>query len=425
MSRGETRDERRETTDERRETTGPTPPAPRLPPVVKSLGLVSFFNDFASEMMYPLIPAFVTGLGGGAISLGLLDGISDAVASGAKLWAGWLADRPRWRRPLVVGGYLVAAVARPVIGVASVAWQVIGLRATDRVGKGIRTPPRDAVIADATAPAMRGRAFGFHRAMDHAGAVVGPLVAWGMISLAGLRPGEVIMWSAVPGAVAVLAVFWAMRKEGSGKGEEGRVKRGAGAEGRELMASSVLPDRSRSPSIVFYLIVLFSLVRFPETLLLLRLQDLRLPVALTPIVWAGLHVMRSGWSYAGGRLSDSLGPQRVMVGGWFAYWLVCVGLGTATTAWGAVGWFLLFGVVAALTESPERAFVAAAARRHATGRSFGVYHASVGVAALAGGAVFGTIYATGGGPWALFTSAGAAAVLAVALGFQRNVGADG
>src|SRR3989304_10196473 len=172
--------------------TAAQPQRQKLPAVVKSLGAVSFFNDLASEMISPLIPALVTRtLGGGAVSLGLCDGISELTASLAKLWAGWLADPPRWRRPLVIGGYLVAAVTRPVIGATSAAWQVIALRATDRIGKGVRTPPRDAVIADATAPAMRGRAVGFHRAMDHSGAVVGPLLAWVLLSVDGVTPARV------------------------------------------------------------------------------------------------------------------------------------------------------------------------------------------------------------------------------------------
>jgi len=388
----------------------------RLPPVVKQLGAVSFFNDLASEMIYPLIPALVTRtLGGGAISLGLFDGISEAVASLAKLWAGWLADHPRWRRPLVVGGYLVAAVTRPVIGATSAAWQVITLRALDRVGKGVRTPPRDAVVADAASAEIRGRAFGFHRAMDHAGAVAGPVVAWVLLSQAGLAADTVILWSVVPGALAVVVAAWAMR----GTGGEKPGPRGAG-DAPGPAAGGLKP--AGSSRLVFGLVVLFSLVRFPETLLLLRLQDLRLSIALVPLVWAGLHVIRTFGSYPGGKLADVFGPRRVMLGGWVLYGLVCVGLATAPTAVTGVGWFLVFGFVAALTESPERAFVAAAARDRKTGSGFGVYHASVGVAGLAGGLVFGTAYTRLGGPYALGLSALGAAVLAALLLARRGDG---
>ena len=381
----------------------------RLPPVVKRLGAVSFFNDLASEMIYPLIPALITRtLGGGAVSLGLFDGISEAVASLAKLWAGWLADHPRWRRPLVVGGYLIAAVTRPVIGATTAAWQVIALRATDRVGKGIRNPPRDAVIADATLPAMHGRAFGFHRAMDHAGAVLGPLLAWVLLAGAQLTPDGVILWSVAPGLVAVVVAVWAMRSVSgereavSGPSVRAAPQPGQGAPGR-------------SAATVFMLIVGFAFVRFPETLLLLRLQDVGVPVALVPLVWAALHVVRTSLSYGGGKWSDRVGPGRAMVAGWLIYAAVCVGLATSTAAVGAVGWFLVFGFVAVLTESPERAFVAGFVRGGGTGSRFGVYHASVGVAALLGGLVWGLFYSRVGGPWALGLSAVGGAALCAAL----------
>lgn len=389
------------------------PPQPKLPPVVKQLGAVSFFNDLASEMIYPLIPALITRtLGGGAISLGLFDGISEAVASLAKLWAGWLADHPRWRRPLVVSGYLVAAVTRPVIGATSAAWQVIALRAADRVGKGIRTPPRDAVIADATSPRMHGRAFGFHRAMDHAGAVLGPLLAWALLAGPKLTPDGVILWSVAPGVIAVGAVVWAMRGVGEGNAGSGSVEDESPAPG----TSRGREGEGRSSALLtFLLIIAFAFVRFPETLLILRLQDVGVPVALVPLVWAGLHVVRTSLSYTGGKWSDRVGPGRAMAVGWLIYCAVCVGLATSTAAMGAVGWFLVFGFVAVLTESPERAFVAGFLRGGGTGSRFGVYHASVGVAALLGGLVFGVAYARVGGPWALGASGVGGAALVVVL----------
>src|SRR5207237_1145069 len=136
-------------------------------------------NDFASEMVYPLLPAFITGvLGGGALALGALDGAADAAAALVKLVAGRLADRPARRGPLIVGGYLLAALVRPIIAITAAAWQVVGLRVVDRLGKGLRTPPRDALIADVTPAPLVGRAFGLQRGLDHVGAVIGPLVAW-------------------------------------------------------------------------------------------------------------------------------------------------------------------------------------------------------------------------------------------------------
>ena len=284
-----------------------------LPRVVRQLGVVSFFNDLASEMVYPLLPALVTArLGGGALALGALDGIADAVAAVVKLVSGWLAEQRSRRRPLVVGGYAVATAVRPLMGLAGAAWQVIALRAVDRLGKGVRNPPRDAAIADASPGEMRGRAFGFHRAMDHAGAMLGPLVAWALIAGAGATPADVFVWSVVPGVVAVLVVAWAMKGVG-----------GTGKGGGYL----------------FGLIVAFSFARLPETLMLLRLHDLGMTVALVPLVWAALHVVRSLMSYPGGWLSDHLGARPTMLIGWAVYAVVCGGLSTAPTAAVAAGWF--------------------------------------------------------------------------------------
>ena len=378
----------------------------RLPPVVKSLGIVSLFNDMASEMMYPLLPALITRLGGGALSLGLLDGVSDAISAGAKLVAGRLADQPKLRRGLVVAGYVIAAVVRPLIGFAGHAWHVIALRATDRIGKGVRSPARDAVIAEATPQEIQGKAFGFHRAMDHAGAVIGPVAGWALISYAGMQPTQVIQWSAFPGFLAVVAVFWAMKQQqGTGSREKGTVQPAAPRSGSQL--------RDAHLSGTFFLIVFFWLFKFPEALLLLRLQHLGVPVAITPLIWAALHVVRTGASYSGGRLSDRLGAAPTMLGGWVVYGVVCLGMATAKTATAGALWFLVFGLVAALTEPPERAFVANLRSRAGAGSRFGIYHAAIGVAALIGGLAFGMLYDRAGGTVALALSAAGTGVLII------------
>src|SRR6266571_4680150 len=195
-----------------------------LPRQGKLFGWVSLLNDFASEMIYPLLPAFVTGvLGGGAQALGALDGAAEFAAAFVKLGAGRLADRARLRGPMIVLGYFIAVVVRPVIAVTGAAWQVIGLRVVDRLGKGHRTPPRDALIADVTPAELRGRAFGLQRGMDHAGAVLGPILA----------------------------------------------------------------------------ISFFYLLRMPDTLIILRSQELGVPVAIVPLLWAAVHVVRSSSSFLG------------------------------------------------------------------------------------------------------------------------------
>lgn len=202
----------------------------KLPATVKGLSLVSFFNDIASEMIYPLLPAFLTGtLGASAVSLGALDGAADLTSAGLKWVTGRLSDRPGWRKPLILVGYGTAVLVRPLIAVANAAWQVIGFRVIDRVGKGLRTAPRDAMLAESTPPALHGRAFGFHSAADHLGAMLGSLTAWFVVSR-GVEVRRVIGWSAAPGIIAVIVLAIVLKGQGkiaAGMGRETRDERRA------------------------------------------------------------------------------------------------------------------------------------------------------------------------------------------------------
>jgi MFS family permease len=377
-------------------------PPPSLPRQVKLFGAVSLLNDFASEMVYPLLPAFVTGvLGGGAIALGALDGAADAAAALVKLVAGRLADRPSRRGPLIVIGYFIAVAVRPIIALTAAAWQVIGLRVVDRLGKGLRTPPRDALIADVTPDAIRGRAFGLQRGLDHVGAVVGPLVAWWMLS-SGADVRNVILASILPGVLVLVLAMWAV------KGGEGR--RGAA---KEAAAETLPPSaalRRLSPPVIA--IGAFYLCRMPETLIILHAQRLGIAVALIPLLWAAVHVVKATTSFLGGALSDRIGPSRTMWIGWLIYVALAAGMAFATGPVAAWVLFLALGVVAGLTESPERALVSAATGGH-RGSGFGTYHALTGVAVLAGGLLLGVVFQSASGATAFFVSAAAALGLVI------------
>jgi len=383
-------------------------PSPPLPRQAKLFGWVSLLNDFASEMIYPLLPAFVTGvLGGGPQALGALDGAAEFAAAFVKLGAGRLADRPRLRGPMIVLGYFIAVVVRPVIAVTGAAWQVIGLRVVDRLGKGLRTPPRDALIADVTPAELRGRAFGLQRGMDHAGAVLGPILAWWLLASGTANVRAVIGSSIVPGVVVLVLALWAVR-DGAAKGGSGR-QQAASASG-PVPPSAALSRTSPPPLLA---ISAFYLLRMPDTLIILRSQELGVPVAVVPLLWAAVHVVRSSSSFVGGAATDRLGPARTMWAGWLVYALLAAGMARAGTAAAAWGLFLALGLVSGLTESPERALVARLAGTH-QGSGFGVYHGITGFAALVGGVVLGAVFQRyGAGPAFLASAAGGLGLVVV------------
>jgi MFS family permease len=393
-----------------------------VPRTVKGLGFVSLFNDFASEMVYPLLPAFVTGmLGGGPLALGALDGAADLTAATLKWVSGRLSDRPGWQKPLILVGYGTAVLVRPLIAVANAAWQVIGFRVLDRVGKGLRSPARDALVAQVTPPASRGRAFGFHRAMDHIGAVAGSLVAW-VVLQRGVDVRTVISWSVAPGVVAVAVLAWVLRAV-SGPPDEGTA-------GRREEGSETRPEPGDAAGAAFWgpvvLLVLLTVGRLPEMLLLLRLQDLGVAVAAVPLVWAVLHVVRSVASYPGGWLSDRLGPRGTLVIGGLVFAGVSAWLARDLSPGWAAGVFLLLGLVTGLTEAAERALIAVLAPVR-TGRGFGSAQALAGVAALPAGLGFGLLYQRAGAPAALLLSGSVVALSALlfASGGARSPAAAG
>jgi len=391
-----------------------------VPRTVKGLSLVSLFNDFASEMVYPLLPAFVTRtLGGGAIALGALDGAADLTAALLKWVSGWLADRPGWRRPLILLGYLTAVLVRPLISVAGAASQVIGFRVIDRIGKGIRTPPRDALIAEVTPPALRGRAYGFHRGADHFGAILGSLAAWYFL-WTGAEVRQVIAWSVAPGllAFAVLAVVLKADRRTGGPADRrtggladsgsGRSADLFGTGGQPNIGAPVRLPAGPPVRLQFWPPVLalaaLTFFRVPEALLLLRLQQAGVAVALVPLVWAALHVVRSSASYPGGWLVDRLGPRLTVAAGGGLFALAIGAMGVEVSVVGVTSAFLLFGGVAGLTESAERTLVARLAPVR-TARGFGAYHAVTGLAALPAGLLFGELYQRSGAATALTVSA--------------------
>lgn len=363
---------------------------------MRGLSLVSGLNDASSEMVYPLLPALVvTTLGGSATSLAALDGLADLTAALLRLPAGRLADR-RERRPfLVLGGYGIAAVARALIALASSVGMVIGLRMTDRVGKGLRSPGRDAMLAEAVPAAQRGRAFGFHRAFDHGGAVVGSLLGWALLQYAGLTPRAVIGWSVVPGVLAILMLWCTLR------GREAPV-----AEAPLAPPASASAERAANAAFWPPILALTLLVvtRLPETLLLLHLQRHGVSLALIPLAWAGLHVVRSASAYPAGWLVDRAGERGVVLLSGALAALGAWALGEARSPAVMIAVFLAFGLVTGLGEPAEKSTVARLAPKGA-GSAFGQAQAVTGIAALGAALLFGMVVDRSGTAAALWLSA--------------------
>lgn len=364
-----------------------------------ALGVVSLLTDMSSEMIYPLLPAFlVTVLGAGAVALGLVEGVAESTAALLKVVSGRWSDRSGRRKPLVVAGYTTSGLARPLIGLA-VAWpMVVALRFVDRIGKGLRTSPRDALIAGSVPAEDRGRAFGLHRSMDHAGAVIGPLVAAGLLA-AGLSLRQVILAAVVP-AVAVLVALSFVREAPS------PVTRDT-SDGSD----TPLPPAFRS---LLAATVLFTLGNSTDAFFLLRFTEVGIPVGTVALLWAAHSAVKMVATWWGGRLTDRLGRKPLVIAGWTLYAALYLGFASTTSAAWLVAIFLVYGVTFGLTEPAERAWVADLAPATGRGRAFGWYHGLVWVAALPASLVFGLLYQRYGAAVA-FTTGSLLALVAAAM----------
>jgi MFS family permease len=380
------------------------------------LGVASLLNDAASDMIFPLLPVFIVSvLGASPAWLGIIEGVAEATSSLAKLGGGWLSDRSGRRKGLAVVGYLLPVVARPFIALTTAAWQIAGVRFVDRIGKGIRTAPRDALLAESVPVANRGAAFGFHRAADHAGAVVGPLIATAFLMW---RPGDyrtLFALSAVPGVVLMVVLLTRVRDmEPSASGRPAPAQVAAAVTGGVELGGMF----RRFLAVV----ALFTLGNATDAFLLLRAETLGVDAALLPLLWSVFHVSKVAWSVPGGALSDRAGPRRAIAGGWLVYAVVYAGFALATEAWQAWLLFVVYGLFYGLTEAPEKALVANLAPPDRRGLAFGAFHLVVGVAVLPASLLFGLLWNEYGAPVAFFTGAGLALAAAAALPFAIPAG---
>jgi len=364
------------------------------------LGLVSLLNDAASEMVTPLLPVFLTAtLGAGPAVVGLIEGAAEFVASVLKLVSGWLTDRGWNPKRVVVGGYALSNAVRPLLGLALGWTSVLALRCLDRVGKGLRTAPRDALIASATAPEVRGRAFGFHRSMDHLGAVIGPLLAFVLLT-AGLSTAEVFLWSGVIGAGVVGLVVIGVPDQGS----------------RAAAQSTSLRWRTLDRRLRRLLVAcgVLALATAPEVFLVLWATKNGTAVAMIPLLWAGASVLKMALAMPAGILSDRVGRLAVLIFGWTLRVGILLALAwLPVRVWLVPALFLTYSATLAITEPAERSLVGDIATAADRGTAFGWYHLMSGVFVLPGALLFGGLWEWKGSTSAFTAAAGITLVAAV------------
>lgn len=401
-------------------------PNNRIPLVVIMLGVVSLFTDSATEMIYPLIPVYVAALGSGAIVLGIIEGVAETTAAMLKLVSGILSDKIGKRKLLVLTGYTISSLLRPLMGIVSSAWQIVVVRMFDRVGKGIRTAPRDALVASAVDESIRGKSFGFHRAMDNTGAVIGPVLA--IVTLLVLFIGFnfrdsllALRWtfilSIIPGTLAILTIIFFVK-------EPARTNSGA-----KTFRFSL---RNFDKNFKTYLLVvtLFTLGNSSDAFLLFRVEESIkksgavidvvnritpihnmisnfgneaaranvVNILFLPLVWAFFNIIKVIFSTPLGSLSDRIGRKKVINAGWAIYafvylsfaFLVFLPAGSQI-----VMTFILFAIYAlyySFTEGAEKAFVADLVSPDRTGSAYGMYNFAIGIAALPASIIFGFLY---------------------------------
>ena len=395
----------------------------RLPRNVFAISLVSLLNDVSSEIIYPLLPFFLNNtLGVSPRVLGSIEGTAESVSSLLKLFAGHFSDRLGKRKVFVVFGYVLSSFARPLLALTTGWHQVMAIRLADRVGKGIRTAPRDAMIADTVAVKERGLAFGFHRAMDHAGAVIGPLVGYLLVllfaadrnALTATDFTRLFLLASIPSLGAVLVVSFLVR-------EANKPKRTPAAKPdiaeNDTAAPMRLSLRGFDANFKGFLVIiaLFTLSNSSDFFLLLRAQDAGVSVLNTTLLWAALHASKVLSSIFGGDLSDRLGRKRLIVSGWILYAAVYAAFAFVSNPVSAWILFLIYGIYFGLAEGAEKALVADLVSPEQRGTAYGLYNLAFGITVLPASLLMGALWGWRGPKTAFLVSATLGATAALLL----------
>jgi MFS family permease len=384
-----------------------------LPPTVFALSVVSFLNDTSSDSIYPLLPAFLfLTLGATPFAIGLIEGFAESVASILKLFSGYLSDKFGKRKLPVFLGYSLAAIMRPLLAFVT-SWQhVLFVRVADRVGKGIRGAPRDALLAAEVPFEKRGLAFGFNRAADHLGAVVGPIIAFFLLTYlaadaenpTALEYQRVFLYASIPVAIGLFVIVLFVREP----------ERPPPLPNAEPFKFSI-KDFDGNFKKFLVIVAIFTLSNSTDAFLLLRAEQAGIAPAMLPLLWMALHFSKVFSSLIGGELSDKLGRKKMIVSGWVVYAAVYLGFAFVDSAWQAWALFILYGTYFGLTEGAEKAMVADMVEQEKRGTAYGLFNLAFGIAVFPASLMFGAIWAGFGAETAFIFSAAISIVAAVLL----------
>lgn len=385
-----------------------------LSPNVLALSLVSLLNDTSSEIIYPLLPAFLAiTLGASPFAIGLIEGFAETVSSLLKLFSGYLSDKFNRRKLLVFSGYTLSSLMRPLLAFVSSWQQVLVLRVTDRTGKGIRGAPRDALIADSTAPERRGFAFGFHRASDHLGAVLGPLIAFALLYLWAENPSQptandyskIFLFAAIPASISLFVIAFAVREEKHKIDDEINIT--------PIKLSLNAFDGNFKKFLL--VIALFTLSNSTDAFLLLRAEQAGIATYILPLLWVFLHISKVIFSLIGGDLSDKFGRKRLIFAGWILYAFVYAGFAFVNEAWQIWVLFFIYGAYFGLTEGVEKALVADLVEPEKRGTAYGFYNLAFGITVFPASLIFGALWTNFNAQTAFLISAAISICAAILL----------
>lgn len=380
----------------------------RLPKPVRLLGWVSLLTDAATEAVYPLLPVFITQvLGGPPVALGIVEGAADATSSALKVVSGRWSDRIGARKPIVVLGYTLSSLVRPFIAITSSWAHVFAIRVADRIGKGLRSSPRDAMLASLASPGERGRVFGYHWAMDHAGAAIGPLLATVFLYFAPDNYRLLFALTIIPGAFAVITLLRVPEQRAEPRTNPS-----------EPSEPSELPEPLKK---YLWIYAIFTLGNSSDAFLLLQLSQAGVPLIGLTMLWSAQHAIKALITMKGGMLSDQLGRRTLIISGWVIYAVVYAGFAFSQTVYALVTWFLIYSAYAAAVEGSEKALVADLTPGTMRATAFGWHAAVQGFGALAAGICFGLLWQFFGAPVAFMTGAALAIVAALLLGLSHDI----